>query len=198
MKNTLLTLLGTLVFATAASLQAGPILQAAPITISDFSEGITSDAPWVWNSGNKTITISGSNSPAGLIYPDNPISMDISSAGTKFKLTMATPVSGTNPGGSFFVSLESSGGGLATGTFAWSAFTTSVVNETTFSTSGGFNPATVVNWNIGDGGYGGSGTLTGGASLVSLQVVPEPSTYALMALGVLGLFLAARRRKAQA
>ena len=192
MKNTLLTLFSTLVFATAAS------LQAAPVTISDFSEAISSDAPWVWNSGNKTITISGPNSSSGLIYPDSEISMDISSAGTKFKLTMSSLVSVTNPGGGFFVSLESLGGGLATGTFNWADFTTSVVNETTFSTSGGFNPASVVNWNIGDGGNGGTGTLTGGASLVSLQVVPEPSTYALMALGGLGLFLASRRRKAQA
>jgi hypothetical protein len=195
MKKTLLTLLSTLVFATTASLQAAP---ATPVTISDFSEAISSDAPWVWNSGNKTITISGPNSSAGLIYPDSEISMDISSAGTKFKLTMSSLVSVTNPGGGFFVSLESTGGGLATGTFNWSAFTTSVVNETTFSTSGGFNPATVVNWNIGDGGNGGSGTLTGGASLVSLQVVPEPSTYALMALGGLVLFFAIRRRSAQA
>jgi hypothetical protein len=192
MKKTLLTLISSLAFSTAAS------LHASPVTISDFSEAISADSPWVWNSGNKSITISGQNSSSGLIYPDNGISLNVSSAGNKFKLTMANFVSGTNPGGGFFVSLESTGGGLATGTFNWADFTTSVVNETTFSTSGGFNPASVTNWNIGDGGNGGSGTLTGGASLVSLQVVPEPSTYALMALGGLVLFFMVRRRKAQA
>jgi hypothetical protein len=45
---------------------------------------------------------------------------------------------------------------------------------------------------------GGSYNFNSGAPIMSLQVVPEPSTYALMALGGLVLFFIARRRKAQA
>lgn len=47
--------------------------------------------------------------------------------------------------------------------------------------------------------WGGSSTgATPNISLNGIATVPEPSTYALMALGGLGLFLAARHRKVQA
>lgn len=44
----------------------------------------------------------------------------------------------------------------------------------------------------------GSGTSSANIQLTNLAAVPEPSTYALMALCGLGLFLAARSRKVQA
>jgi hypothetical protein len=43
-----------------------------------------------------------------------------------------------------------------------------------------------------------SGTTAPNMSLQSIATVPEPSTYALMALGGLALFFVARRRKAKA
>ena len=44
----------------------------------------------------------------------------------------------------------------------------------------------------------GSGTSSANIQLTNLAAVPEPSTYVLIVLGGLGLFLAARRRKVQA
>jgi len=43
----------------------------------------------------------------------------------------------------------------------------------------------------------GAGTASANIQLTNLTAVPEPSTYALMALGCLVLFFIARRRKAQ-
>jgi len=61
-------------------------------------------------------------------------------------------------------------------------------------TTSAFSDAPVVAIQMTLNGEGNSINYT----LHSVSVVPEPSTYALMALGGLGLFLAARRRKVQA
>lgn len=62
----------------------------------------------------------------------------------------------------------------------------------------GTNKAYGVNWVFGDtlSNYvsGNEGYVVSGASVAA--AVPEPSTYALMALGILGLAIAARRRRA--
>jgi hypothetical protein len=163
------------------------------VLITQFNEAISADSPWVWNSGNKTIT-AGTNTSAGALYPDETFSAIDIGSNTSIQLTLSSPVT-TSPGGGFRVSLESTGGGLATAVFSYASFASATVGNSTFSTAGGFNPAQVINWNIFDGGSGSSGSLA--MSVSELRVVPEPSTYALMALGGLALFFIARRRKAQ-
>jgi hypothetical protein len=64
------------------------------------------------------------------------------------------------------------------------------------STSPEFTANTVVN-NL-TGFTGGSYSFNSGSPEIGLQVVPEPSSYALMALGGLVLFFMIRRRKVQA
>jgi len=67
----------------------------------------------------------------------------------------------------------------------------------TSSTSVNFTTNTVVN-NL-SGFTGGSYSYNAGTPLVALaSAVPEPSTYALLAVGAVGLFLSFRRRKVQA
>ncbi len=171
---------------------------SAQVTITNFNEAITADSPWNWNSGTKTLSISAPNNNQGALYPDSPVTAFSIGSNNQLQLTLANTVTGgVTPGGGFRISLESTGGGLATAIFNWSTFTTSTSGVSTFTTSGGFNSSSVIQWNIFDGGSGNTGGLTG-ASLVSLQAVPEPSTYALMALGGLVVFFMVRRRKVQA
>jgi hypothetical protein len=180
---------------------ASVINASVTITNFDVAESIAADAPWAWNQGSKTLTIT-SNTDAGALYPESPFTVNILD-NTKLKITLASLIT-SNPGGGFVVTLQ---GGInpndiATAQFTWNSFTSgqpgaAVANEATITTFGSFNPANVSSWNISDGGNGGAGSLSG-ASFVSLQAVPEPSTYALMALGGLVLFFMIRRRKVQA
>ena len=66
----------------------------------------------------------------------------------------------------------------------------------TSATSVNFTANTVA-YNL-SGFAGASYNYNGGSPLVSLAAVPEPSTYALLAIGAVGLFLSFRRRKVQA
>jgi hypothetical protein len=43
------------------------------VFITNFTEAITADAPWVWSSGNATLSITSPNSNAGALYPDSPV-----------------------------------------------------------------------------------------------------------------------------
>ena len=175
----------------------------ASVTITNFdvAEAIAADSPWSWTQVSKTLTIT-SNSDFGSLYPEFPSTVNILD-NTKLKITLASLIT-SNPGGGFVVTLQGGVGpnDIATAEFTWNSFTSgqpgaAVENEAILLTFGLFNPANVSGWSIADGGNGGTGNLSG-ASFVSLQAIPEPSTYALIALGGLGLFLAARRRKVQA
>ena len=192
----------TIIAALTSIVSLASVLNASvSITNFDVAEAIASDSPWSWTQGSKTLTITGNND-SGSLYPDTPSTVNILD-NTKLKITLASLIT-SNPGGGFVVTLQGGAGpnDIATAEFTWNSFTSgqpgaAVENEATISTFGSFNPANVSSWNISDGGKGGTSNLSG-ASFVSLQAVPEPSTYALLAIGGLGLFLAARRRKVQA
>jgi hypothetical protein len=192
----------TIIAALTSIVSLASVLNASvTITNFDVAEAIASDSPWSWTQGSKTLTITN-NTDAGSLYPENPSTVNILD-NTKLKITLASLIT-SNPGGGFVVTLQGGAGpnDIATAQFTWDSFTSgqpgaAVENEATLSTFGSFNPANVSGWNIADGGNGGSGSLSG-ASFVSLQAVPEPSTYALMALGGLVLFFMVRRRKVQA
>lgn len=186
MKKTFVTLVALATLST-------PLAFSAPVTIINFSGlSATADSPWVWNNISSTLSISGNNDQ-GLLYPDDALNVNIS-GNNELKLTIASTIT-TNPGGGFFISLESSNTGVAQAIFNWSSFTASTSATATLTNNPGaiFDPTNVINWNIGDGGYGGNGNLSG-MTFVTLEAVPEPGTYALMAIAGVFLMVTARRR----
>lgn len=122
---------------------------------------------------------------------------------TSFSLSSASPLrlnllfTGTNQNTPFtiqflapttFASIATYSGSTAGATSA------SVSTQISLSTGATFTNQTVGGVNITLNGAGGQ---TVSYQFQSLEVVPEPSTYALMALGGVILFFIARRRKAQ-
>jgi hypothetical protein len=187
-----LAILPTLFLAATLSVSS-----AAPVLITDFTESITADAPWTWTSGTKTLTISGNNDQ-GVMFPDTAPALNLT-GNNQITITLASLIV-TNPGGGFYFTLEDSGGKTATATFNWNSFTSgqsgaSLSNTASLNPELSFDASNVINWNLADGGSGGSGNLSG-ASFVSVQAVPEPGAYALMAVAGVAWFAFARRRKA--
>jgi hypothetical protein len=171
--------------------------QTVTLTLSNFSEALSAVSPWVWNSGTKQLTATPNGSSGeGLLSPDSFSAINASAGSNGISLTGFVT---SDPGGSFNVSVYNSATVGANSVFSWSSFVGSqpvTVNVPFTTIAPGFTLSNIQAWDISDGTLGGSANLSFTAQ--SLSIIPEPSTYALMALGGLVLFFIARRRKAQA
>jgi PEP-CTERM motif len=174
---------------------------AQSVTLSNFgssAEGFP-NAPAGWNYNQTTSVLSGANSIDSLLFSVSGSPWNISTVGTnatrQIQLTISGPPTGT---GTFNFTLEDNGSRqFLSPTFDWTEFgsvNTVAKNFSAGTTPSGFNFSNITGWNMNSSSASGSINVT----LSSLSVVPEPSTYALMALGGLALFFIARRRKAQA
>jgi hypothetical protein len=192
MKKTIIASLITVAFAANAAV-------ASTLSLSNFGSSVSSDGGWTYTP--ETSTISGVQAPAALLFPDpEPTAFSLLTVGSveDLQLTLTATVN-TSPSGGFTVSLEDNVGIQISTNFAWSAFTigsSTVVSVPLGANPGGFNYTNVVNWNLNSGNNGNALNVT--LSNLSVTAVPEPSTYALMALGGLVVFYMIRRRKIQA
>ena len=198
MKIKLVTLLA---FSIALSTLTGK----AEITISDFSN-LAGENPVFsgsWNNGTPQFT-----QQSGFISIE-PVNGGNPSESGDFAVTLSSPLNLTSQpnialtarfdlnNADTTISVGFTDGNLNTVSAIFAGFTSSfsTIQVARNSFTGDFDWSNVSDYAIGGGNPAGSATVRW--SVDSLTAVPEPSTYALMALGGLVLLFMARRRKAQ-
>jgi hypothetical protein len=170
----------------------------AAINLTTFGSDADSFGTWVYNPA--TSNISGTAAPGDLLYPTSPTGWDLSTLGSPsnfvFQLTGFVT---TSPGGGFQLTLEDADGNISATDVDFSLFgtTSSTVQiaVNTASSPGSINWASINNWNL-VSSVGGSIDAT--FTNLNVAAVPEPSTYALLALSGLALGGYAMRRRRRA
>lgn len=170
------------------------------INLSLFGSSVAGDG-WTWTAG--TSTVSGSDTGGSVLYPDpafggaNLTTLD-NYLGTpgNLRLTLTGFVT-TAPTGAFTITLEDNAGNLSATPFLWSSYglsSSTVTNPVTVVTP--FNWNNVTGWTLDAGGSGNPVNAT--FTSLNVTAVPEPSTYALLALSGLALGGYAMRRRRRA
>lgn len=158
----------------------------ASISLSTFG---TSVEPDLLTYNGATSTITGTEVSGGLLYPSTfaPVNLTLldnynsNPANLRLNLTGLRSAPTT---GNFSVTLEGGSGKFVTTLFDWASFTTSSSTVTVAVNSGGAMPGfewnNIIGWTWDSGGSGAAINAT--FTELTATAVPEPSTYALLAL----------------
>jgi hypothetical protein len=176
-------------------------VQASAISSIDLSNFGSSVEALDWNWNPATSNLTGTDAPGAVLYPESFGGANLTlldnyggdPANLRLNLTGSVL---TAPPGAFTISLEDSLGGVSATSILWSSFSSSpstFTAEVSLNVPLGFQWNNIGGWTLDAGGTGA--TVNATFTELTVTAVPEPSTYALLAIGALALSgYAARRR----
>jgi hypothetical protein len=172
------------------------------ISLSTFGSEVEADL-LTYNPATSTIT--GTEVPGGLLYPVTWTPVNLTTldnyGNNPFNLVLNLTGFATLPtSGGFFITLEGGVGNYVSTSLNWNAFSSTPSTVSVGVNAGaapiGFQWNNIVGWTLDSGGSGNLVNAT--FTELTVTAVPEPSTYALLALGGLALagHVIRRRRRA--
>jgi hypothetical protein len=191
------------IVATAFALMGHNAYAQSSINLSTFGSSMEGDV-WTWTAA--TSTISGNDTGGALLFTAASPSFDPGLNFTTLNNYGGNPANlrllltgfvTTSPGGAFTISLEDNLGNVSATPFTWGSFgvsSSTVTNAVSVVTP--FNWNNVVGLTLDAGGTGNAVNAT--FTSLSVTAVPEPSTYALLAMSGLALGGYAMRRRRRA